>query len=487
MLALGEDLPVGIWVARAPHGELIYANRMGTSILGMGAGHDGTAGGEAGRSGVYTRDGAPYPRDKLPFVRALAERCVIIADDLAIRNDDGSRSAIRAVARPVGDPITHVIVALFDVSREVAAEAARAEAEKRLRRIERLEATGTLAAGIAHDFNNLIFTIKLIVAELAATEQHPQRQRSLGMIDEVVERSGALTRSLLGFIRRGATHPPMPVGVNDIVTSLTELWGRTLPGVALRFELDAADRGTVVGDPAQLEQMIMDLVLGACDAARGAGRVVVRTTTRTSPSDPDAPRSVALEVKDDGTARPPEDGTGLDLSSVSRIVEGHGGVVEVDIGLDGRGTTMRVVLPAAPRAPAGKAPTPAADPPRGTDGDLILIVDDDQMVRKVVAGSLGSLGYKTLEAIGGAQAIEIYRVHHHDIRAVVLDMTMAGMSGKATYLALREINHHVAVLLMSGHTLNEQVQGILDLGVRGFLTKPYSLAELAAALAELAR
>jgi CheY-like chemotaxis protein len=115
------------------------------------------------------------------------------------------------------------------------------------------------------------------------------------------------------------------------------------------------------------------------------------------------------------------------------------------------------------------------------------VVDDDAMVRKVVSGSLSSLGYRTVEAVSGNDAIEIYRQRHDEIRGVVLDMVMPGMAGRATYLGLREIDSSVAVLLMSGHTLNEQVQEILDLGVRSFVTKPYSISALATAMVALTR
>jgi CheY-like chemotaxis protein len=116
---------------------------------------------------------------------------------------------------------------------------------------------------------------------------------------------------------------------------------------------------------------------------------------------------------------------------------------------------------------------------------MILVVDDDAMVRKVVASSLGALGYDTVEANGGGEAVRIYRERHDEIRGVVLDMIMPVMTGRATYLALREIDPKVPVLLMSGHTLNENVQEILDLGVRNFVSKPYSISALAKAIAEL--
>ena len=495
MLSLGEDLPAGIWIARAPSGALIYANRAFAEIMGTRARDDVRVGGYAGPYGIHRRDGGLYPEDQMPFVRAMAERRTVTADDITIRRPDGTQVELRAVARPVGDPVSHVVVTLFDITREVEAERARAESEQRLRRAQRLEAIGTLAGGIAHDFNNLIFGIKLIAAEVAASETDAKRRSAMELIDDITERSATLTRSLLGFARRGKQRA-MPVSVNDVVTSMSELLTRTLSGIDLDFELEASERGTVHGDHAQLEQVIMNLVLNARAAVEGTGRVVVRTADLTS-SDPQAARYVLLEVKDNGPGMPDEvrervftpypappaaeQGTGL--ATALAIVEAHNGSVEVDVGLDGRGTTVRVVLPAIGKQPVARSRPTMADLPKGTG--TLLVIDDDNMVRKVVSSSLNVLGYQTIEAIGGSDAIEIYRARHDEIRAVVLDMVMPGMTGKATYLGLREIDPSVIVLLMSGHTLNEQVQEILDLGVRSFVSKPYSIAVLAKAMAEL--
>jgi two-component system cell cycle sensor histidine kinase/response regulator CckA len=502
LLALGEDLPVGIWVARVPDGELVYANRTCTEIMGITARYDARLGGFAEPHNLYTRDGAPYPHGKMPFVRALTERRVVIADDLMVRRSDGRQLDVRAIARPVGNPMTHVVVTFLDVSREVAAERARADSEQRLRRAQRLEAIGSLASGIAHDFNNLIFSIKLIAAEVAAGEPEGKRRAAMDLIDDITERSAALTRALLGFVRRGKQRT-MPISLNDLVTAMTELLGRTLPGIDLAFELEAADRGNIIGDQAQLDQLIMGLVLSARDAVPLSGRIVVRTSDRGGTGDPGSPRSVVLEVMDDGAGTPAElrqqefqafaaarsQGATADanpaLAAVFSIVDGHGGAIELGAGLDGIGTTIRVILPGAPRQPAGRTRVALADLPKGSG--LVLVVDDDNLVRKVVTSSLGSLGYKTLEATSGPQAIELYRERHAEIRAVVLDMVMPGMAGRETYLGLRDINRNVPVLLMSGHTLNEQVQEILDLGVRSFVTKPYSIAMLATAMAELTR
>lgn len=481
LLALGEELPVGVWVARAPEGQLVYGNGAVIEMLGSRP-PDRCQPGWSERYGLVTRDGGRYPETRLPIPRVLHERRAIAIDDLAIRRRDGTRLDVRVIARPVGDPITHVVTTWIDVSAEIAADRARAETEQRLRRAQRLESVGALAAGMAHDFSNLMFGVKLIVAELAAGEPDLKRRASLDQLDEITERSAALTRSLVAFTRRGE-HRASPISVSDVITAMSELLTRTLAGVELSFELEATDRGTVIADQTQLEQILMTLVLDA----RSARRVVVRTSDVTLPASPEPARFVALEVKDDGPGplSEPPDGAApaSDLAAVFAIAERHGGSVEVDAGLDGRGTTMRVLLPAIRRPPPGRSRIALADLPRGSG--LVLVVDDDRMVRKVVASSLQSLGYTVVEAVSGADAIEIYRARHAEIRAVVLDMVMQGMPGRATYLALRDIDRNVAVLLMSGHTLDDQVQEILDLGVRAFVSKPYSIAALATTMAEL--
>jgi signal transduction histidine kinase/CheY-like chemotaxis protein len=506
ILALGEDLPVGIWVARAPTGEEVYANRTFAAIMGTGM-KAAQAGNYAEPYGIVTREGKAYPEERMPFVRALQERQVVINDDITIRRPDGSCVDVRAFGRPVMSDdgvITHVIIAFFDITREVVAERARAETEQRLHRGQRMEAIGTLAGGIAHDFNNLIFGIKLIASDLAASEQDGKRKEALKLIDDITERSAALTRSLLGFARRGK-HRATTLCLSDVVSSMSELLKRTSTGVELELELQAEDRGVLVGDQSQLEQVIMNLVGNARDAVGEGGRVVIRTRDEILAAAPphalgaaSSGAHVVLEVCDNGAGidpelrdrvfepyfttktKGPDRGTGLGLATVLGIVELHGGSVEVDAGLDGRGTTLRVYLPSTGRAlPVAKPRRTVAVPP---GSGMLMIVDDDPIVRRAVAKAVESLGYSTVEATSGTDAVEIYRAHKDEIRGIVLDMVMPQMSGRATYVALKEIDPAVPVLLMSGYAVNEEVQAILDLGVKAFVAKPHSVEQLAEAL-----
>jgi two-component system cell cycle sensor histidine kinase/response regulator CckA len=510
ILALGEDLPVGIWVARAPNGEEVYANRTFQQIMGTGLLENAQLGNYSMPYGICTRDGKPYPESRMPFVRALEEKRVVVSDDITIRRRDGTTVDVRAFSRPVFDAdgvITHVVIAFFDITREIEAERAQAESEERLHRAQRLEAIGTLAGGIAHDFNNLIFGIKLIASDLATDELDPKRKAALHMIDDITERSAALTRSLLGFARRGK-HRTLAVGLSDVVASMAELLRRTTAGSEIEFDLEAQERGVVIADQSQLEQVIMNLVGNSRDAVAGTGRIRIRTFTMELSGPPagslgvaTSGRHVVLEISDDGPGIPreirdrvfepyfttktkgPDRGTGLGLATVYGIIELHKGSIVIDDGIDGRGTTFRVFLPAATRPAEPVLPRGTAAPRHGSG--LLLVIDDDAIVRRAVSNALEALGYQTLQASGGSDAVTMFRDNLGSIRGVVLDMVMPGMNGRATYVALREIDPEVRVLLMSGYAVNEEIEEILQLGVRGYLAKPHSVEQLSSAIAEV--
>jgi PAS domain S-box-containing protein len=496
--SVADDLPVGVWVARAPNGEFLYANKAFAEIMGMGAREDVGRGEYAGPYGIHTRTGELYPEDKLPFVRALQERRTVIVDDIVIHRHDGGKVHIRAQARPVwGDAgqITHVVIAFIDISREAQAEAGRTESEQRLGQMQRMESIGTLAGGIAHDFNNLLAAVKMMAAVLRRNENDTTKLAYLEQIDQVTDSAAQLTRALLGFARRGK-HLSSRVSIHDVALGVAALMRRAIDRrIEIVTDLRAAT-GDVDGDFSQLEQVLMNLVVNARDAMlcqehnKGGGRLVIATR--------DEGTNIVLEVTDSGCGIDPAvrdrmfepyvttkktgegGGTGLGLATVWGIVENHGGRIEA-LDAKPRGTTMRVTLPAASEEQPRVAKIEGArDVIRGSG--TVLVVDDERPVRDSVAAALRALGYRVFCAEDGEKAIELVR-ERTDIDVVLLDMVMPNMDGRATYLALREMRPDLRVVLTTGFALNEEAQRILDLGVREFIAKPFSVELLSQVMA----
>lgn len=488
--AIADELPVGVCVARIPGGEIVYANPAYAEIMGREARLDVA-------TGLRSRTGEPYPEDRMPHVRAVAERTTVVADDIVVHRPDGRKVHVRATARPVFDGpenISHVVVAFIDITREVEAEARQKESEARLARAQRLESIGQLAGGIAHDFHNLLASIKLFASTLRQGEVDPVRRADLEAIEEVAESGAQLTRNLLGFARQGKNRAER-VSLTDVVHRVATILLRTFDRrieIALRLAPEGAD---VIGDSAQLEQVVMNLAMNARDAMPEGGRLTLRTRVEGD--------KAILEVADTGCGIPPElrerifepyfttktsgpnRGTGLGLATVWGIIETHRGTIDVQPNQP-RGTVMRIELP---RAPAD-APTrsdssrPARTPPRTGTG-TVLVVEDEPLVRAASARALEVLGYRVLTAGDGVEALDVFAHEAEAIDVVVLDLIMPRMDGRQTYLAMRRLRPDVAVLLTTGFALNDEAQAVLDLGVREFLAKPYDLETLGEAVARL--
>ncbi len=492
--SVADDLPVGLWVARAPGGEEVYANKMFAEIMGTGA-RDVALGEYSQPYGIHDRAGVPYPEQRLPFVRALAERRTVVVDDIAIHRPDGGKVFVRAQAKPVfdGDDITHVVIAFIDITREVQAEEARAESEARLRRAQRMESIGQLAGGIAHDFNNMLAVIKGLAGLLLKDERDVDRRADLVTIDDVTNKAVQLTRSLLGFSGR-ARKRSTAVRVDEVVASLAPMLQRTLDRrITLQVDLLAARN--VVGDFSMLEQVVMNLVMNSRDALSDGGTITIRTR--------DVDDRVVLEVLDDGSGIPlvirervfepyfttkgtgAHKGTGLGLATVYGIVESHGGTIEIRDVVP-RGNCMRVSLPAAPpdtellpRVAAGVL----VEPVHGKG--VVLLVEDDELVRSASERTIRSLGFDVITAAHGAEALRIARAEREHIDAVVLDLMMPHMDGRATLLGLRAIDRALPVLVTSGFAWNEEIQAMMNLGADAFVEKPWQLDVFAEKLARL--
>jgi len=403
--------------------------------------------------------------------------------------------------------LAHRILSLpATLRREVAARTAELEvahreqrrAEEAQRQSQKLEAIGLLAGGVAHDFNNLLVGI-LGYADLLAENAPPGSlvEEASQTISQAAQRAAELTRQLLAVARLGH-HRQEPVDVHAIVREVTALLGRTLDkAIRIEVRLDAPLRH-VRGDPAQLQQVILNLAVNARDAMPDGGTLAIRTSVEdlgagVQPGLPAGPHLV-LSVADTGVGIPKENlervfepffttkpegrGTGLGLATAYGIVKGHGGAVRVasEVGGGSRFTVFLPLLeePAAERAPVER---PA---PRGSG--VVLVVDDEEVVRRTAAQMLSALGFEPVPVAGGQEALD-WLERSRPPAAVVLDLMMPGMDGRACFRAMRARQPTLPVIVSSGFARNGRAQELLDEGAVEFVQKPYRAADLARALA----
>jgi signal transduction histidine kinase/CheY-like chemotaxis protein len=490
---IADVLPVGVWVARAEDGSLVYANQTFAEIMGMAARDDVAVGEYAEPYGIYDREGNLYPEEKMPFVRALKAAAEVEVDDIVIHRSDGRKVYIRAFAKPLldddGAP-EMILIAFTDMSREVEAERARANSEARARSAERLEAVGTLAGGIAHDFNNMLAVVRTLTELVADEPDEETRKRDLDSILEVTDGAVLLTQSLLSFSGR-APRKLEPLSLDDVVRGMAPILERVLHGrIAVHV---ACGSGRVVeGDRAQLEQVLMNLVVNARDAMPDGGELWLRVTSRGN--------EVCLEVEDTGSGidrahkeRVFEpyfttkddgggEGAGLGLATVWGIVEAHRGRVELKE-RDGGGTIVQVTLPALrePTAPAQQRP--ATRPVELVMGEgLVLVVDDIALVRAVYQRALKRLGYSVVTATNGLEALERFEELKDELVAVVLDLHMPHLDGIGALERMRAIDEQIPVLVTTGYAETDSRGRLQALGAAGFLPKPFDLHELSTQL-----
>ncbi|MDQ5977531.1 MAG: two-component system, cell cycle sensor histidine kinase and response regulator CckA, partial [Verrucomicrobiota bacterium] len=384
--------------------------------------------------------------------------------------------------------------------RQAAAEHKR-QLERKLLEAQKLESLGVLAGGIAHDFNNILTSIlgNASLAALDLPENHKVR-RQLAQIERASQRAADLCSQMLAYAGR-ATVLTAPVNLSELIRDTAALLEISV-GKRVRLDLQLDGQApAVLGDATQLRQIVMNLVINAADAMdqRTDGVVSVRTFTREltaaffeeaiqSPQRP-AGLYLGLEVSDNGSGMPPEvlarifepffttkfSGRGLGLAAVLGIVQSHGGALFVE-SASNRGTTFRLFLPAT-QARAADTAAPFAPIPGSLRG-TVLIVDDEESVRLVGQQALTMLGVTALTADDGTAALELLCHHTGPLDLVLLDLTMPGLSGEETLRRLRENRPDLKVVIMSGYSEGEIMQRCADLGIAGYLPKPFDVATL---------
>ena len=394
--------------------------------------------------------------------------------------------------------------AIFDVNTDVTLR--RRDEETHLR-AERMESLGTLAGGIAHDLNNVLTPLLMSAQLLASEETDPEKLQTLAVIEASAKRGADMMRQVLSFAR-GVEGRRIHVDTTRLIAD-TEAFCREALSKLIRVHTRIAP-GTwnTVGDPTQLQQVLVNLVGNARDAMSAGGdlRISARNVDVSMPFHYHLPapgRYVRIEVEDSGTGMPADiakkifepffttkrtgEGTGLGLATSIATVRSHGGNIQVYSEPD-VGSRFDVFLPAAAPEPvgAGKPTSPmvlSASIPRG-NGQLVLVVDDEPDIRHVAKQALESYGYRTAVAGNGVEALEYLATFPGDTDLVFSDMSMPVMDGATMLTKIDELYPKLPVLLASGltTTVPESPVGVAG---RDFISKPYVAPDLAAAVGRL--
>lgn len=366
--------------------------------------------------------------------------------------------------------------------------------EERLARAQRMETIGRLAGGLAHDFNNLL-TVLSSHADLLRIDADDRQRASIEAIAAATERASRLTRQLLEYGRREVLQP-QATDVNTLLTHLHEMSRSAVPpGIRLDLELPDEPPFALV-DPQKLEQVVLNLILNARDALVDQGRIVVRpditelaTTDFVAPGLPPG-RYVRIVVDDDGpgmttdvlaralepffTTKPLGTGTGLGLATSYGIIAQSGGMLSLD-SEPGAGTRATVLLPVAQR-PRDEAPTTGTRRPERVVATILLAEDDDQL-RPLLALALEGRGHQVLTASDGVDALRVAAAAGGTIDLLITDVSMPGRGGAELATLLREARPTLPVLYMSGYTDDAVLRQAAEDRSIDFIPKPFRLEQ----------
>jgi len=372
---------------------------------------------------------------------------------------------------------------------------------------QKMETVGRLAGGISHDFNNILTVIKgysqLLLSEL--NEDHPLRE-NLEEIKKATERAEDLTRQLLAFSRRQVMEMKV-IGLNHLIKNLEKMLRRVIGEDIELTTVLTDDLGRIKTDPAQIEQVILNLAVNARDAMPSGGKLTLETTNVELDKDyahthiSVAPgRYVMLSVSDTGCGMTPEvkerifepffttkgqgKGTGLGLSTVYGIVKQSGGNIWV-YSEPGEGTTFKIYIPRVEEEiDALPSQEEILDLPKGNE--TVLLVEDDPSVWNLADRFLRGQGYKVLGATNGNEAIQIAQEHLKEkIHLLLTDMVMPQMGGKELVGRFKSLHPEIKVLFISGYTDSAITHHGLSEPDTALLQKPFSLTSLAIKVREV--
>lgn len=375
-------------------------------------------------------------------------------------------------------------------------------------RAQRLESLGTLASGIAHDLNNILQPI-LFIAHILRQKfplLETQTQERLKMIEDSSRRGASLVEQILSFAcGDGEEGRRTYVQIKHLLQETIQVAQKTFPkSIKVHLNCPRQELWTVYADATQMHQVFMNLIVNARDAMLNGGdltlmaeNLLIDDTYSRMELEAHTGFYVVITITDTGTGIAPEimerifdpffttkepgQGTGLGLSTVLGIVKNHGGFIRVSSTLN-QGSQFKVYLPAFEGEETD--PIDKIEISNG-NGELILIVDDEALIREIARTSLEEHNYRTLTASDGIEAIALYAKHHPNIDVVLIDIMMPEMDGITAIRALQKINPQLKSIVTSGLASSSKLNDVTDLGGSTFLAKPYTEAELLNALRNL--
>ncbi|MGD0166643.1 MAG: PAS domain S-box protein [Gaiellaceae bacterium] len=443
----------------------------------------------------------PDDRERVTAERAASGGKGRIGLEYRLISKDGRLVWVRdeaVVVRDLSGKPLYVQGYLLDISSEREADAERQRLEAQLLHSQKMEAIGRLAGGIAHDFNNLLTAItgysELIVSEL---DPASSLARDAEEIKRAAEQAAAMTQQLLAFSRRQVLQPTL-LSPNEVIGHMEKMLQRLIgENIELVTALDP-EISTIRFDRSQIEQVIMNLVVNARDAMPDGGQITIETSNASIDASKAAELGlepgdyVVTVISDTGTGMDEEtishifepffttkeqgEGTGLGLATVHGIVEQSKGAIEVLSELDA-GCTFHIYIPIARETAAADLSIPPLGETRGSES--ILLVEDEEMVRKLVGRVLRELGYEVFETSSGEEALAVSNSLERPIDLIVTDVVMPGMSGRELAESLTAMRPTARVLFMSGYTEEAIVHHGVSDGEAEFIGKPFTPQELA--------
>jgi PAS domain S-box-containing protein len=371
--------------------------------------------------------------------------------------------------------------------------------EAQFMRAQRMEGIGTLAGGIAHDLNNILTPIMLSIETLKATSTDHRATGILETIEVSAKRGADIVRQVLSFAR-GVEGERVEVQPRRLLKDIQTLLKDTFPK-NIRMELFfPSDGWTILGDPTQLHQVLLNLCINARDAMPEGGNLTitvenVKVDEQYAAMDVQAKvgRYVIINVVDSGVGIPPVildkifdpffttkavgEGTGLGLSTVMTIIKSHEGFVNVYSEPE-RGTTFKVYLPALDISPATRKQQSGKLFTLRGEGETVLVVDDELSILNITGQTLDAFGYRVLTATDGANALGVYLEHKDEIALVLTDMSMPVMDGASFIRALLKLNPAIKIIAASGLDAEGGVIRGALVGIKHFLTKPFTAGTL---------